>query len=297
MEQIRPQVRQPKIRSFGIAARYWSVRIVGLHLWVLSFFGMQLPSLAAAVPDELRGIGVTEHRGAQVSIEDLHFTDETGRNVPLARYFHSSRPVLLTLVYYECPNLCNLLLNGLVETLQHFQWVPGKQFEIVAVSINPREGPPLASRKKQAYLRAYGRPETSAGWHFLTGSEDQIRSLAGEVGFRYRWDGQQYAHQTVSYVLTPEGRISRYLYGIDFRPTDLKMALLEASNGRIGTVIDRLLLFCYRYDPKTRKYSVYLTRLMQAGGVLTVFLLGSYLAVFWIRERRLDFKNTVEKGA
>lgn len=264
---------------------------------VTFIFFSQLSASAAALPLELQGIGVTEHRGAQVSIQDLHFKDESGQDVKLARFFHASKPVLLTLVYFECPNLCNLMLNGLVETLQRFQWTPGNQFDIVAVSFNPHEGPALARRKKANYLRSYGRPDTAGGWHFLTGTEDQIHELAAEVGFAYRWEGQQYAHQTVSYVLTPEGRISRYLYGIDFPPIDLKLALLEASHGQIGSVIDRLLLFCYRYDPKTRKYSVYLTRVMQAGAALTLILLGSYLAAFWIRERRLDFKTTAEKGA
>jgi protein SCO1/2 len=238
------------------------------------------------VPAAMQDIGIKEHLGAQVSVGTLHFKNEKGETVVLKDYLSSHRPVLLTLVYFECPNLCNILLNGLVKGLGDMPWEPGKQFDIVAVSINPNEKPELAAAKKEAYIKLYGKPQSAAGWHFLTGEESQIRQLASEVGFRYKKDGEQYAHAAALYVLTPEGKISRYLYGIEFKPTDLKMALLEASNGKIGSVIDRILLFCYHYDPVTRKYSVYLTRVMSGGMAGTVLFFGAYLAVFWNRERR-----------
>lgn len=238
------------------------------------------------VPKALQEVGIKEHLGSQVSIDSLRFKNEKGEPVALSSFFSAHRPVLLTLVYFECPNLCNLVLNGLVKGLQDMEWAPGKQFDIVAVSINPSEKPELAAAKKEAYIKLYGKPESAAGWHFLTGDEAQIRQLSSEVGFLYKKDGAEYAHAAAMYALTPEGKISRYLYGIEFKPTDLKMALLEASNGKIGTVIDRILLFCYHYDPVTRKYSIYLTRVMSGGMAGTALFLGAYLAVFWNRERR-----------
>ncbi|MGZ6332042.1 MAG: SCO family protein [Bdellovibrionota bacterium] len=248
-----------------------------------------IPANAAQkIPDELKGIGITEHLGQPVAIKDLRFNDENGKGVALSDFFRSGKPVLVTLVYYQCPNLCNFMLNGLVTTMKGLDWSAGKDFEIVSISINPHEGPKLAQAKKEAYLRSYGRPEAAQGWHFLTGEESQIQAVASQLGFGYRWDkeSQQYAHSAAIFALTPDGKISRYLYGIDFRASDLRLALLEASSGKIGTVIDRLLLFCFRYDPQTRKYSLYLTRVMRAGSAGTVVFFGGYLAVFWRRQRR-----------
>jgi protein SCO1/2 len=238
------------------------------------------------VPSALQNVGVKEHLGTQVSVDSLHFKNEKGETVALKDYFSSHRPVLLALVYYKCPNLCNFMMNGLVKALGDMEWQPGRQFDIVAVSINPNDKPELAASKKEAYIKLYGRSESAAGWHFLTGDEAQVRQLASEVGFSYKKDGDQYAHAAALYALTPEGKISRYLYGIEFKPTDLKMALLEASNGKIGTVIDRILLFCYHYDPVTRKYSIYASRVMTGGAAGTVLFFGGYLAVFWNRERQ-----------
>jgi protein SCO1 len=246
------------------------------------------PVSAVSVPDELKGIGITEHLGDQVFLGDYTFKNETGKDVKLADYFHAGRPVLLTLVYYECPNLCNFLLNGLVKSLKTLDWTPGKNFEIVTLSINPNEKPELAEKKKAAYLESYGRKEADVGWHFLTGDDAQVRKLADQVGFGYRYEPKdaQYAHSAAIFVLTPDGKISRYLYGIEFKKTDLRLSLLEASNGKIGTIIDRILLFCYRYDPQTRKYSIYLTKVMQAGGGLTLLIFGGNLALFWRRQRK-----------
>ena len=161
-------------------------------------------------------------------------------------------------------------------------------FDVVTVSIDPRETPELARAKKAAYIEALGKSEAAAGWHFLTGEESQIRALAQAVGFGYKWiaEDKQFAHSAAIYVTTPDGRLSRYLYGIEYKPKDLKLALLEASNGKIGTVIDRLLLFCYRYNPQTHKYSVYFAQLMRAGGAGTVVVFGGYMAMFWRRQRR-----------
>jgi protein SCO1/2 len=253
-----------------------------------------LPPLvhAEAVPKELTDIGIKEHLGDQISIGDIHFKDEQDQDVALSKYFSRGKPVILAMVYYECPNLCNMLLNGLSDGLKNLSasldWTPGNQFDIVAVSINPREKPELAAKKKAAYVEAYGRPETAKGWHFLTGDEAQIKKLASQVGFGYRWvkEDEQYAHASAIYTLTPEGKISRYLYGVEFNPKDLRLSLLEASNGKIGNVIDRFMMFCYHYDPKTQKYSMVATRVMDSGAAGTVLVFGGYLVVFWRKERR-----------
>jgi len=252
------------------------------------------------VPAELKEAGITEHLGDSVSLNELTFKNEKNQDVRLSDYFQSGRPVLLNLVYYGCPNLCSFVLDGLVQSLKKIEWIPGKEFELVTLSINPTEDSELATRKKESYLKVYGQTlatpdarnvrisQASQGWHFLTGKEDQIKKLASEVGFGYRYDEteQQYAHSAALMVLTPEGKISRYLYGIEYSAKDLRLSLVEASRGRVGTVIDRILLFCYRYDPKQRKYSVYLTRVMQAGGAGTIVIFGGYLALFWRAQRR-----------
>lgn len=258
--------------------------------------GTAAQALGSKVPDELKGIGVTEHLGEQVAIQDLKFQDEHGSDVKLSQYFTNKRPVLLALVYYECPNLCTFVLNAMVDTLKGVSFTPGKEFDIVTVSINPKERSPLAAKKKEQYLESYGRKEAASGWHFLTGQESQIQSLAKQVGFGYRWDPkeQQYAHSAVLFLLSPEGKITRYLYGIAWEPRDLKFALIEASQGRVGSVVDRILLFCYQYNPLTRKYSLYLTKVMQAGSAGSVLFFSGYMAVFWRRQRR---KKTDKSGS
>lgn len=259
------------------------------------------PSRGAELPKEVRDVQITEHLGSQLELAKYRFRDETGREVVLKDYFNRGRPVLLNLVYYECPNLCNFLLNGLVTGLKRLDWLPGREFEIVTVSINPHDAPSLAAAKKRAYLKSYGREAAESGWHFLTapadGDEGPARALATDVGFGYRYDARekQYAHSAAIFLLTPEGKLSRYLYGIDFPAKELRLGLLEASNGKVGTVVDRLLLFCYRYDPDARKYSLVLTRVMQAGSAGSVFFFGTYLGVFWVRQRRSEDEEE-EKG-
>jgi protein SCO1 len=264
---------------------FWVPALVALFVSPLSW--------STEIPEELKGVGITEHLGDSVLGSDLSFRDETGAQVALSSYFNRGKPVVLVLAYYECPNLCTFVLNGLTDTLKGLEWLPGKQFEVVTLSINPRETPELARAKKAAYLSNLGKADAAAGWHFLTGDQAQIRKLSDMVGFGYKWMEQdkQYAHSAAIYALTPDGRISRYLYGIEYKPKDLKLALLEASNGKIGTVIDRLLLFCYRFDPKTHKYSLYATQLMRVGGAGTVVVFGGYLAVFWRRQRRRSKKE------
>ena len=238
-------------------------------------------------PKELEGVGITEHLGTTVGVSNLSFKDEQGNSAPLSSYFKKNHPVILALVYYECPNLCNLLLNGLVESLNKLDWTPGDQFEVITVSINPRETPLLARQKKSNYLKIYHRPQSEKGWHFLTGEENQIQALASQLGFQYRYDPveKQYSHTAALFILTPQGKISRYLYGISFPMKNLRLSLMEASNGAVGTVMDRVILFCFHFDPNRNSYTLKMWRIVQAVLVIQVMALALFMFLMWKKER------------
>jgi protein SCO1 len=240
---------------------------------------------ATAKPGLLKQIGIDQRLHQQVPL-DLTFKDETGRDVRLGEYF-GKRPVILVLAYYECPMLCSQVLNGLVSALGVMSFDVGREFDVVTVSINPKETPGLAAQKKQAYLDRYQRPHTAAGWHFLTGTDASIHRLAEAVGFRYAFDEeiQQYAHGAVIEVLTPRGVISRYFYGIEFSARDIKFGLMEASEERIGSAIDSALLLCYHYDPTTGKYGATAIGAVRIGAVATVLAFLSFLYISLRRER------------
>jgi protein SCO1/2 len=239
----------------------------------------------SARPGMLSQIGIDQRLNNQVPL-DLPFVDESGRAVRLGDYF-GKRPVLLALVYYECPMLCTQVLNGVVSALGTLKFDVGREFDVVAVSINPKEGPGLASQKKAAYLERYGRPHTAAGWHFLTGRDEDIKRLASAVGFRYGYDEEigQYAHGAGVELLTPKGTISRYFYGIEYSPRDLRFGLIEASEERIGTAVDDVLLLCYHYDPATGKYGATAIGMVRIGAVATVAAFLTFLFVSLRRER------------
>ncbi len=241
---------------------------------------------AKSKPGLLKQIGIDQKLHQQVPL-DLAFTDETGREVTLGDYF-GKRPVVLALVYYECPMLCTQVLNGLVSALGVLQFDAGREFDVVAVSINPKEGPGLAAQKKAAYLDRYKRPETAAGWHFLTGKDESIKRLADAVGFRYAYDEEigQYAHGAGIEVLTPRGVISKYFYGIEFSARDIRFGLIEAADERIGSVVDDVLLLCYHYDPTTGKYGATALTAIRIGAVLTVLGFLSFLFVSIRHDRR-----------
>ncbi|MGH9803736.1 MAG: SCO family protein [Candidatus Acidiferrales bacterium] len=217
----------------------------------------------------------------------LTFRDESGRRVALGDYF-GRRPVVLALVYYKCPMLCTFVLNGLVKSLKVLKFEPGREFDIVVVSFNPAETPALAAEKKAAYLREYGRVGTAAGWHFLTGEPEAIAALTEAVGFRYLYDEKtaQFAHASGIIVATPEGKLFRYFYGIEYAPRDLRLAVVEASAGKLGTVVDQVLLYCFHYDPETGKYGVLINRIIRLAGTGTALALGIFLIVMFRRERR-----------
>jgi protein SCO1/2 len=238
---------------------------------------------ASEKPPMLRDVGIDQRLDQPLPLE-LAFRDEDGRNVRLGEYF-GARPVVVALVYYECPMLCTQVLNGLVSALGVVSLDAGRDFDVVAVSFDPREGPELAHAKKQAYLERYGRPQTAAGWHFLTGTPDSIERLTKAVGFRYRYDEDQnqFAHAAAIAVVTPDGVISRYFYGIEYPPRDLRLGIVEASAGRVGSLADQMLLLCYHYDPSTGRYGFIALTLVRIGGLLTVGAFGLFL---WFERRR-----------
>jgi protein SCO1/2 len=240
---------------------------------------------ATARPGLLGKIGIDQRLNGQVPL-DLPFVDESGREVKLGDYF-GRRPVLLAMVYYECPMLCTQVLNGVTGALKVLSFDVGREFDVVAVSINPKEGPGLAAAKKKAYLERYGRPGTADGWHFLTGREENIRALANAVGFRYAYDEtiQQYAHGAGVELITPKGVIARYFYGIEFAPRDIRLGIIEASEERIGSPIDSVLLLCYHYDPATGRYGATAMTMVRIGAVMTMIGFAVFLFVALRRER------------
>lgn len=230
-----------------------------------------------ATPGVLQKVGFDQRLGERIPL-DLPFMDETGKDVRLGDYF-GQKPVVLSLVYYRCPMLCTLSLNGLAGALEVLSFVPGREFEVVTVSFDPNEGPVLANAKKRAYLKRYNRSGAERGWHFLTGPQASTEALTRAVGFRYAWDEatKQWAHPAGALVLTPDGRISKYLYGVEYSPKDLRLALVDAGGGRIGGFVDTVLMYCYRYDPKTGRYSAAVLNLVRAAGVLTIAALVGFM--------------------
>jgi protein SCO1 len=260
-------------------------RAILAALFVAPGAAVALAQPAQEKPSILREVGYDQRLGEPVPL-DLVFRDEAGRPVALRSLFRG-RAVVLSLVYYECPMLCTLTLNGLGSALSVLTFDVGKEFDVVTVSFEPKETPPLAAAKKKAYLARYRRPGAAEGWHFLTGDAPAIAALTRAVGFRYAWDAEtrQYAHPAGLVVLTPDGRIARYMYGVEYAPRDLRLALVEASRLRIGNPVDTVLLYCYRYDPARGRYAASVLRMVRLGGILTVLGLGSFVFISLWRER------------
>jgi len=240
---------------------------------------------AASLPMMVQGVGIDQNLNAQLPLE-LKFKDENGQVVRLGQYFRE-KPVVLALVYYQCPGLCDLILNGLSHTMEQISLNVGSDYEVVTVSFNPKETWQLANAKKANYIEKYNRSGAKEGWHFLTGDEASIKSLADTVGFHYKYDpvNNQFAHASAIYVITPEGKIARYFYGIEYKPRDFRLGLVEASANKIGTPADQVLLFCYHYDPTTGKYGMAITQVTRALGTATVLLLGGFVFIMLRRER------------
>lgn len=274
----------------GIAAVVLSVLVAGVHPSAAqgNAPGMRpepgVPS--STMPDVLKGVSFEQRLDTTLPL-DLTFRDDEGRPVRLGDYFRR-RPVVLAFVYYECPMLCTQVLNGLLSSMSVLDETVGRDFDVVTVSFDPRETPVLAAARKQAYLDRYKRDGAAAGWHFLTGDAEAIDALTSAAGFQYAWDdqSQQFAHASGIVVVTPGGTLSRYFLGIDYAPRDLKFALMESSEGRIGSLVDQVLLYCYHYDPATGTYGLMVMNTVRLAGAITVIALMGFVVVTIRRESR-----------
>ena len=247
------------------------------------------------LPEALKTIGIEQKLGGQMPL-DTEFKDEDGRTVKLGNYFNTGRPVIIAFVYYECPMLCNQVLNGLTGSLKGISFDAGKDFDVIAISFDARENDKtdLAKNKKASYVERYGRAGAETGWHFLTGTQEAIDKATSAAGFSYKWDEKsgQFAHAAGIMVATPEGKLSRYFYGIDYSPKDLKFGLMESNANKVGNPAEQLLLYCYHYDPATGKYGLAILRVMRLGGVLTLIGMGLVGFAFWRKNKR----KTVDSG-
>lgn len=242
---------------------------------------------ATEMPAELQGVGIEEKLGHRLDL-NLRFVDESGKAVTLGDYLGKGRPVVISPIYYECPSLCNFHLNGFVDALKLMDWTIGEKFTYLAVSFDSKETPDLAKAKKETYMKVYGRPQADAGWHFLTADEENVQALTKALGFKFRWDEkmQEWAHASAAIVVTPDGVVSRYLPGIMFDQKDIKLALNEATAGKIGTFVDSLVLYCFKYDPSQSKYTLYAYNLVKMGGAVMVLILAIWLLPVWFRTRK-----------
>ena len=275
---------------------------VGATIALLGALGLTAPAFAGGtvdpslMPGPLGDVRFDQNLGASLPL-DLAFVDESGRAVTLGDYFDGERPVVLVFVYYHCPMLCPLTLNGVAKSLSVLKLDVGREFDVVAVSIDPKETTEQAAAALASTVERYGRPRTE-GWHFLTGSNEAIRRAADVAGFRYAYvpESDEYAHASGLLVVTPEGRIAQYFYGFEFSPKDLRLALVEASSNRIGNVIDQVLLYCYRYDPKLGKYTAVTMRILRLSGALFALGLAVFVWIMWRRERALETLTTSPSG-
>jgi protein SCO1/2 len=243
------------------------------------------PDTRHSKPPGLEKVGIDQRLNEQVPL-NLQFKDEQGKAVQLGEYFKAGRPVILNLVYYRCPMLCGEVLNGLSAALKVMKFTPGREFEVVTVSIDPREDSTLAAAKKQTYVKKLGRPEAAQGWHFLTGQKDQIDALADAIGWHYQYDPttDQYAHAAGIVLVTPTGRLAQYYYGVEYSARDMRLGIVEASQNKIGTLADVVTLYCFHYDPRTGRYGAVITNIVRLAGLITVVVLGSFLIIMFRRE-------------
>jgi protein SCO1/2 len=263
-----------------------------LLLLCLTVWTAQIESVRAqganVLPKDLEGVTITQNLDAQIPL-DLEFTDSSGKQITLGQLFDGKLPAILTMNYSDCPMLCSLQLNGLIDAIKPMNWNLGEQYQIITVSIDPLESPERAQLTKQKYLEQYGRLGRASGWHFLTTQkEERIKKLAACIGFGYKYvpEKRQFMHPALLTICTPEGRVSRYYSGIKYNPRDLRLSLFEAGEGKVGSVTDQVLLLCFHYDPESGSYSWAAIRLMQFGGALTLIILASMLTMFWLREWR-----------
>jgi protein SCO1/2 len=247
--------------------------------------GQESGPASQADAGNLKDIGIDQHLDQQIPL-DLQFKDEDGNTVQLGKYFKKGRPVILTLVYYQCPMLCSEVLTGLNSAMQVMKFTAGNEYEVVTVSIDPRDTPEVAKEKKASYLKEYNRPGAEDGWHFLTGQPENIAKLAQTVGWKYRWEPKmnQFVHAAGIMLVTPQGKLAQYYYGIEYAPKDLRLGLIEASQDKIGNLVDAVLLYCYHYDQHTGKYGAVVSNMLRIGGAATILLLGGFIVLMVRRE-------------
>lgn len=302
--QIKPEVERSKMKK-----SFASLAVLRLKLFALTTIFLMFVSASAqrvehynsplyspktydpnraetsnGLPNVLKKVGIEQKLGDQMPL-DAVFKNEDGKQVKLGEYFGKGRPVILALVYYECPMLCNEVLNGLTGSLKGISFDAGKDFDVVSISFDARENekPDLAKNKKAGYLERYARPNSENGWHFLTGTQEEIDKVTKAVGFNYEYDQQsnQFAHAGGVMIITPEGKISRYFYGIDYAAKDLKFGIMDSAQNKVGNPAEQLLLYCFHYDPSTGKYGLAVINVIRIGGVLTLLGMGGMFFVFW----------------
>jgi len=274
-------------KSIHAAVILLAAMLLSTCAWAQMNNGIMSPP-ASTRPPRLENVGIDQRLDAQVP-PDLTFCDDAGKAVKLGDYF-GHKPMILNLVYYNCTMLCGEALAGLASAMRLVKFNVGNEFDVITVSFDPRETPEMAAAKKKDYVARYGRADAAAGWHFLTGQAESINALTKAVGFQYQYDAKtnQYAHATAILVLTPHGRISRYFYGVDFPPKDLRMGLVEASQGKIGNAVDAVLLYCYHYNPETGKYGAMVANILRLAAAATILIMGIFLFILW----RLDLSVT-----
>jgi protein SCO1/2 len=270
------------------ARAFVAVMLLAVSAWGQGMSKGIMSPPANVRPPRLENVGIEQRLDSQVP-PDLAFRDETGRSVKLGNYF-GKKPLILNLVYYNCTMLCGEALAGLSSAMRLVKFDVGNEFDVITVSFDPRETPEIAAAKKKDYVKRYGRPGADTGWHFLTGPAESVNALTKAVGFQYQYDPKinQFAHATAIMVLTPHGRISRYFYGVDFPPKDLRMGLVEASQGKIGNPIDAVLLYCYHYDPATGKYGAVIANILRLAAAATTLILGGFIFIMLRLERSLS---------
>lgn len=251
------------------------------------YTGLEPAKVANEMPAELQGVGIEEKIGQNIDLS-LQLTNEAGEKIPLSAFFKSHKPVILSPVYFNCPGLCNFHLNGLVDTLKTLDWSIGNQFEMLAVSFDATEKPDVAAKKKENYLKVYGRAGAENGWHFLTADQDTINKLTQQIGFKFKWNEQvkEWSHASAAIVISPDGKISRYLHGIQFETRDVKLALNEAADGKVGNLVDSVMLYCFKYDRHQSKYGLQVFSIMKIAGAITALAMALWLTVVMVRARR-----------
>ena len=289
-------VKAKKNNSIFLAGVLSAITLLALSASAQLNNGVMSPP-ANTRPPRLENVGIDQHLDAQVPA-DLTFLDETGKSVKLGDYY-GRKPLILNLVYYNCTMLCGEALAGLSSAMRLVKFDVGNQFDVITVSFDPRETPAMAAEKKKDYVARYGRANAASGWHFLTGQPDSINALTKAVGFNYQYDpkSNQYAHATAIMVLTPQGRISRYFYGVDYPPKDLRMGLVEASQNKIGNAVDAVLLYCYHYDPETGKYGAMVANILKLSAAATILFIGGLLFILWRLDRAATHKALTRKTA